>query len=128
MFVHGIYIWGASWEKTTGELIDAPPRHGCTALPVIHVTCWPASEKPAIQVNSAVKLANDNNDIIYRYLEDSCKLAIKCAARHVIISVYRLMQKNAPTFEVMLIEDFQPNSHDKSQLHTPSCFRSYLRI
>ena len=50
MFVHGIYIWGASWEKTTGELIDAPPRHGCTALPVIHVTCWPASEKPAIQV------------------------------------------------------------------------------
>ena len=68
MFVHGIYIWGASWEKTTGELIDAPPRHGCTALPVIHVTCWPASEKPAIQVNSAVKLANDSNDIIYLHI------------------------------------------------------------
>ncbi|KAF6038218.1 hypothetical protein EB796_003489 [Bugula neritina] len=49
MFVHGIYIWGASWEKTTGELIDAPPRHGCTALPVIHVTCWPLSEKPSMQ-------------------------------------------------------------------------------
>lgn len=50
MFIHGVYIWGASWEKTTGELIDAPPRHGCTALPVIHVTCWPTSEKPSSQV------------------------------------------------------------------------------
>jgi len=56
MFVHGIYIWGASWEKTTGELIDAPPRHGCTALPVIHVTCWPLSEKPSMQVTCCLSV------------------------------------------------------------------------
>ncbi|XP_074662754.1 uncharacterized protein LOC141915202 [Tubulanus polymorphus] len=49
MFIYGIYIWGCSWDKTSGELQDAPSRHTCTTLPVIHVTCWPTSEKPGSQ-------------------------------------------------------------------------------
>ena len=49
MFVFGVYMWGCAWEKTTGDLQDAAPRHSCTALPVIHLTCWPASEKPILQ-------------------------------------------------------------------------------
>ncbi|XP_025098007.1 LOW QUALITY PROTEIN: dynein gamma chain, flagellar outer arm-like [Pomacea canaliculata] len=49
MFVHGIYIWGCTWEKTTGELQDSPPRTSCAALPVVHLTCWPAGEKPIVQ-------------------------------------------------------------------------------
>ena len=32
-----------------GELQDLPPRTGCAALPVVHVTCWPVGEKPATQ-------------------------------------------------------------------------------
>ncbi|XP_071504103.1 dynein axonemal heavy chain 5-like [Diadema antillarum] len=47
MFVYGVYVWGCSWEKTTGELQDCPPRHGATLLPIIHITCLPYSEKPA---------------------------------------------------------------------------------
>ncbi|XP_070190368.1 uncharacterized protein [Littorina saxatilis] len=49
MFVFGIYVWGCTWEKTTGELQDSPPRTGCAALPVVHLTCWPASDKPTGQ-------------------------------------------------------------------------------
>lgn len=49
MFVYGIYIWGCAWEKTTGELQDAPPRSGYATLPVVHLTCWPANEKPILQ-------------------------------------------------------------------------------
>ncbi|XP_076466964.1 uncharacterized protein LOC143298129 [Babylonia areolata] len=49
MFVFGIYVWGCAWEKTTGELQDSPPRIGCAALPVVHLTCWPASDKPTGQ-------------------------------------------------------------------------------
>ncbi|XP_071954985.1 uncharacterized protein [Antedon mediterranea] len=47
MFVYGIYIWGCTWEKTTAELQDIAPRHGPTPLPIIHIVCIPASEKPA---------------------------------------------------------------------------------
>lgn len=49
MFVYGIYIWGCAWEKTTGELQDAPPRSGYATLPVVHLTCWPVNEKPIMQ-------------------------------------------------------------------------------
>lgn len=49
MFVYGIYIWGCAWEKTTGELQDAPPRSGFATLPVVHLTCWPMSDKPVLQ-------------------------------------------------------------------------------
>ncbi|KAL4232681.1 hypothetical protein ACF0H5_007369 [Mactra antiquata] len=52
MFVYGIYIWGCAWEKTTGELQDAPPRSGYATLPVVHLTCWPCNEKPIMQDNN----------------------------------------------------------------------------
>ncbi|XP_033113255.1 dynein heavy chain 5, axonemal-like isoform X2 [Anneissia japonica] len=48
MFVYGIYIWGCTWEKTTGELQDLAPRHGPTPLPIIHIICIPASEKQIV--------------------------------------------------------------------------------
>ena len=48
MFIYGIYIWGCTWEKTTGELQDTPPRHGPTPLPIVHIMCMPQSEKPAL--------------------------------------------------------------------------------
>ncbi|XP_041355189.1 dynein gamma chain, flagellar outer arm-like isoform X3 [Gigantopelta aegis] len=49
MFVFGIYMWGCAWEKTTGELLDGPPRTSCASLPVVHVTCHPLSDKPSLQ-------------------------------------------------------------------------------
>ncbi|KAL5010133.1 hypothetical protein ScPMuIL_012438 [Solemya velum] len=49
MFVHGIYIWGCAWEKTVGELQDAPPRSGYATLPVVHLTCVPCVEKTFVQ-------------------------------------------------------------------------------
>ena len=49
MFLFGIYIWGCAWEKTTSELIDQPSKSAVTSLPVIHLTCWPANEKPLLQ-------------------------------------------------------------------------------
>ena len=48
VFIHGIYVWGCSWEKTTGELQDAPPKAGPSLLPVIHVTAIPFSEKTSL--------------------------------------------------------------------------------
>ncbi|XP_077977225.1 dynein axonemal heavy chain 8-like isoform X3 [Glandiceps talaboti] len=48
MFIYGIYMWGCTWEKTTGELHDTPPKHGPTPLPIIHMLCMPQSEKPAL--------------------------------------------------------------------------------
>ncbi|XP_028415382.1 dynein heavy chain 8, axonemal-like isoform X2 [Dendronephthya gigantea] len=45
IFVYGLYMWGCAWEKTTGDLMDAAPRHGPTPLPVIHLTVVPQSEK-----------------------------------------------------------------------------------
>lgn len=38
VFLHGVYLWGCSWEKTTGEMQDTPPKRGPTNLPVLHVT------------------------------------------------------------------------------------------
>ncbi|XP_077863125.1 dynein axonemal heavy chain 5-like [Saccoglossus kowalevskii] len=48
VFVHGIFMWGCTWEKTTGELHDTPPKHGPTPLPIVHILCMPQSEKPAL--------------------------------------------------------------------------------
>ncbi|ESO89151.1 hypothetical protein LOTGIDRAFT_229063 [Lottia gigantea] len=49
MFIYGIYMWGCAWEKTTGELQDAPPRTSCATLPVVHLTCLPVTEKHGAQ-------------------------------------------------------------------------------
>lgn len=85
MFIYGLYLWGALYDKSSGQIIDpanatpsqaasgagpitgagglpttapAPSRSGGYAstappipsgpnpLPVIHVTCWPRSERP----------------------------------------------------------------------------------
>lgn len=48
VFIYGVYVWGCSWEKTTGELQDAPPKSGPSLLPVIHVTAVPYSEKASL--------------------------------------------------------------------------------
>ncbi|CAK8694917.1 unnamed protein product [Clavelina lepadiformis] len=37
-FLHGVYLWGCTWDKTSGEMLDVPPKHGPASLPVIHVT------------------------------------------------------------------------------------------
>ena len=49
MFLFGIYLWGCAWEKTNGELVDQPAKSTCTSMPVIHLTCWPGSDKPLLQ-------------------------------------------------------------------------------
>jgi dynein heavy chain len=41
-------MWGCAWEKTTGDLMDSPPRHGPTPLPVVHLTVVPQSEKHSL--------------------------------------------------------------------------------
>ncbi|PIK33246.1 putative dynein heavy chain 8, axonemal, partial [Apostichopus japonicus] len=48
MFVYGVYLWGCTWEKTTGELQDAPPKSGPTPLPIIHITCTTNSDKVVV--------------------------------------------------------------------------------
>ncbi|XP_048577711.1 dynein axonemal heavy chain 8 isoform X3 [Nematostella vectensis] len=48
MFVYGIYLWGCAWEKTTGDLLDAPPKYGPTPLPVVHITVVPQTEKASL--------------------------------------------------------------------------------
>ncbi|XP_071801693.1 uncharacterized protein [Asterias amurensis] len=63
MFIYGIYIWGCTWEKTTGELQDTPPRHGPTPLPIVHIMCMPQSEKPAL--NDPQKAAETFNCPVY---------------------------------------------------------------
>nr|CAB3238692.1 dynein heavy chain 8, axonemal-like [Phallusia mammillata] len=38
-FLHGVYMWGCAWDKTSGEMLDLPPKPGAVSpLPVIHVT------------------------------------------------------------------------------------------
>ena len=64
MFIFGLYLWGCAWEKTAGELHDTPPKHQCATLPVIHLTCWPAGDKPVLQVS---KRKWDQNIKFYRY-------------------------------------------------------------
>ncbi|XP_066278010.1 uncharacterized protein [Branchiostoma lanceolatum] len=53
MFVFGMYLWGCTWEKTTSELLDTPPKSGPSALPVIHITCVPQSDKLTDPVKAA---------------------------------------------------------------------------
>ncbi|XP_068697910.1 dynein axonemal heavy chain 8-like [Montipora foliosa] len=55
MFVYGIYLWGCAWEKTTGDLLDAPPKSGPTPLPVVHIVALPQIEKASI--NDPVRAA-----------------------------------------------------------------------
>jgi dynein heavy chain len=64
-FVFGLFLWGAIYDKSSGQLIDptasavsqqsrssypmsAQPSSstGPSTLPVIHVMCWPRSERP----------------------------------------------------------------------------------
>jgi len=44
-FLHGVYLWGCSWDKTSGEMLDSPPKHGPIPLPVIHVTFTTETQK-----------------------------------------------------------------------------------
>jgi len=37
-FLHGVYMWGCAWDKTSGEIMDVAPRYAQAPLPVIHVT------------------------------------------------------------------------------------------
>lgn len=72
MFIYGLYLWGAMYDKSSGQLADPaavgsgqgggissamsrtggyasnvpPVPSGPNPLPVIHVTCWPRSERP----------------------------------------------------------------------------------
>lgn len=55
MFVYGIYLWGCAWEKTTGDLLDAPPKSGPTPLPVVHIVALPQTEK--VSINDPVRAA-----------------------------------------------------------------------
>jgi len=55
MFVYGIYLWGCAWEKTTGDLLDAPPKLGPTPLPVVHIVALPQIEKASL--NDPVRAA-----------------------------------------------------------------------
>lgn len=55
IFVYGVYLWGCAWEKTTGDLLDAPPKYGPTPLPVVHITVVPQTEKASI--NDPVRAA-----------------------------------------------------------------------
>lgn len=55
MFVYGIYLWGCAWEKTTGDLLDAPPKSGPTPLPVVHIVALPQTEK--VSLNDPVRAA-----------------------------------------------------------------------
>lgn len=55
MFVYGIYLWGCAWEKTTGDLLDAPPKSGPTPLPVVHIVALPQTEKASL--NDPVRAA-----------------------------------------------------------------------
>ncbi len=50
IFVYGLYLWGCHWEKATNELMDQPvkSKDGYMSMPVIHLTCWPESEKPLL--------------------------------------------------------------------------------
>ena len=47
MFIYGFYMWNASWERAPGDLQDAPPKQTPTQLPVVHLTFWKQSERPA---------------------------------------------------------------------------------
>ncbi len=58
MFVFGLYLWGCAWEKTTGDLQDSAPKQACTTLPVVHLTCWPAADKPMLQVSTINSLTH----------------------------------------------------------------------
>ena len=48
MFVFGLHLWGCGWDKASNELFDTTTRRYPAELPVIHVTCIPASEKPSL--------------------------------------------------------------------------------
>ncbi|XP_078503742.1 dynein axonemal heavy chain 5-like [Lissotriton helveticus] len=56
MFIHGIHIWGVSWNKTDAELLDAAPKQSPSLLPVIHLHCLPMSEK--IGISDPVKASD----------------------------------------------------------------------
>lgn len=53
IFIYGLYLWGCHWEKSTTELVDQPCRNreAFTSLPVIHLRCFPESEKPLLADN-----------------------------------------------------------------------------
>jgi dynein heavy chain len=59
IFVYGLHLWGCHFEKSTSELIDQSSKNKetCISLPVIHLTCWPESEKPFLNdVNKSIDL------------------------------------------------------------------------
>lgn len=56
MFIYGVHIWGIFWNKTDGEIVDAPQKQSLNTLPVIHVQCLPISEKYGI--NDTPKLSD----------------------------------------------------------------------
>ena len=46
VYVHGLYLDGASWERKGARLVDSPPKVLFTLLPVLHVTAINSSTPP----------------------------------------------------------------------------------
>jgi dynein heavy chain, axonemal len=46
VFVHGLYLDGATWSKGGNRLVDAEPKELYNPLPVLHVTGVQARDKP----------------------------------------------------------------------------------
>ena len=45
VFVYGFYVWNASWDRTSAELADAPPKQTPCQLPVVHLTFTRQTDK-----------------------------------------------------------------------------------
>jgi len=51
IFIYGVHLWGAHWEKATNELQDIPPKSSPYVLPVIHLQVVVRPEKPLSTYN-----------------------------------------------------------------------------
>jgi dynein heavy chain len=48
LFVYGIHLWGATWDRTTNEVTDVASKHSPQPLPIVHVNAISQTEKTAM--------------------------------------------------------------------------------
>jgi len=62
IFIYGLSLYGASWERTINEMQDIAPKYRFAPLPVIQVTAGPTTDKAHTMYQCPVYTTRQMND------------------------------------------------------------------
>ncbi|VDO09081.1 unnamed protein product [Rodentolepis nana] len=53
VYIHGLYLDGAGWDRKAGRLMEPPQKVLYTLLPVVHLSTYCTTDKTAVTASSS---------------------------------------------------------------------------